>query len=129
MHVHKPRHETVIHTTAFTRVQLLCNGLLMYTLCRHHRLFAGDVKAIAAGYAHSLALKTNGTVWATGRNNFGQLGDGSNTDKNKFVRVIRTWDTTLGNTLSTCTTLSVRLQQTLAHTAEVIHTGDPNCYH
>ena len=86
----------------------------MFTLCRHYRLFAGDVKAIAAGYAHSLVLKTNGTVWVTGRNNFGQLGDGTKTDKNIFVRVIRTWDTVLRNTLSTCTTLSVRLQQMLA---------------
>ena len=77
-------------------------------------MIAGDVKAIAAGYAHSLVLKTNGTLWVTGRNNFGQLGDGSNTDKNKFVRVIRTWDTVLGNTLSTCTALFVRLQQMLA---------------
>ena len=92
---------------------MLCNGLLMYTLCRHYRLFAGDAKAMASGFAHSLVLKTNGTVWATGRNNFGQLGDGTRTDKNIFVRVIRTWDTVLGNTLSTCTTLSVRLQQTL----------------
>ena len=53
-------------------------------------MLAGDVKAMAAGFAYSLVLKTNGTVWATGRNNNGQLGDGSNIDKNKFVQVVPT---------------------------------------
>ncbi|WP_224370947.1 RCC1 domain-containing protein [Hyalangium versicolor] len=32
---------------------------------------------IAAGYAHSLAARPDGTVWAAGYNNAGQLGDGS----------------------------------------------------
>ena len=71
----------------------------MYTLCRHHRLLADDVQAVAAGERHSLVLKTDGTVWATGWNEFGQLGDGSNANKEKFVQVVGTWDTTLGNTL------------------------------
>ena len=35
------------------------------------------VIAIAAGESHSLALNSNGTVWAWGRNNYGQLGDGT----------------------------------------------------
>ncbi|MCX7569463.1 hypothetical protein OS242_05775 [Tumebacillus sp. DT12] len=40
------------------------------------------VKEIAAGYGHSLALKTDGTVWGFGYNHNGQLGDGTrnNTD-------------------------------------------------
>ena len=44
-----------------------------------------NVKAIAAGYNHNLALKENGTVWAWGENNYGQLGNetsGPGTDKN-----------------------------------------------
>ena len=32
--------------------------------------------AIAAGYNHTVALKGDGTVWAWGRNESGQLGDG-----------------------------------------------------
>jgi len=35
-----------------------------------------DVIAVAAGYAHSLALKNDGSVWAWGRNVEGQLGNG-----------------------------------------------------
>ncbi|MCX7569464.1 hypothetical protein OS242_05780 [Tumebacillus sp. DT12] len=35
------------------------------------------VKEIAAGYGHSLALKTDGTVWGFGYNYNGQLGDGT----------------------------------------------------
>src|SRR3990172_5684448 len=35
-----------------------------------------DVIAIAGGYLHSLALKSDGTVWAWGNNYYGQLGNG-----------------------------------------------------
>ncbi len=37
-----------------------------------------NVVNVATGYYHSLAIKTNGTIWAWGRNNFGQLGNGNN---------------------------------------------------
>jgi alpha-tubulin suppressor-like RCC1 family protein len=45
------------------------------------------VKAIAAGQWHSLALKSNGTVWAWGDNWFGQLGNKSNTTPHVAVQV------------------------------------------
>ncbi|WP_068468395.1 PKD-like domain-containing protein [Candidatus Protochlamydia phocaeensis] len=46
-----------------------------------------DVVSIAGGGAHSLALKSDGTVWAWGINNFGQLGNGTNTSSNLPVQV------------------------------------------
>ncbi|MFY0581323.1 hypothetical protein ACN28S_50075 [Cystobacter fuscus] len=36
-----------------------------------------DVKALAAGYGHSLALRADGSVWAWGNNSYGQLGVGT----------------------------------------------------
>jgi hypothetical protein len=46
------------------------------------------VVAIAGGACHSLALKSDGTVWAWGRNGYGQLGDGSTSDHWTPVPVI-----------------------------------------
>ncbi len=42
---------------------------------------------VAAGYVHSLARKTDGTVWAWGNNAFGQLGDGTTLQRNTPVPV------------------------------------------
>jgi len=45
------------------------------------------ILAVAAGLAYNLALKNDGTVWAWGLNDVGQLGDGTNTDTSTPVRV------------------------------------------
>lgn len=39
-------------------------------------------QSVSAGQHHTLAIKTDGTLWAWGRNTYGQLGDGTNADKN-----------------------------------------------
>ncbi|TMV49518.1 hypothetical protein FE783_13515 [Paenibacillus mesophilus] len=50
---------------------------------------AGDrIKAVAAGYDHTLALSENGKVWAWGSNRYSQLGDGTETDRSKPIRVM-----------------------------------------
>ena len=45
-------------------------------------------KAVAAGGVHSMVLKLNGSVWATGYNLYGQLGDGSKGGRSIFLQVI-----------------------------------------
>ena len=42
---------------------------------------------VGAGGSHAFAVKNNGTVWACGRNEFGQLGDGTTTDRHTPVQV------------------------------------------
>src|SRR5262249_56532026 len=48
---------------------------------------AGAYTAIAAGGGHTLALKSDGTIWAWGDNTYGQLGDGSNTQRVTPVQI------------------------------------------
>lgn len=45
------------------------------------------IVAVAAGSAHSIALKKDGTVWAWGYSSKGQLGDGSDDDRQTPVQV------------------------------------------
>jgi len=46
-----------------------------------------SVTAIAGGMYHSLAVKEDSTVWAWGYNLYGQLGDGTTTQRNAPVQV------------------------------------------
>jgi alpha-tubulin suppressor-like RCC1 family protein len=39
------------------------------------------VKQIVAGAEFTVALRSNGEVWTWGANNYGQLGDGTHTDR------------------------------------------------
>ncbi len=49
--------------------------------------YLSGIIAIKGGYAHTLALKSDGTVWAWGKNNFGQLGDGTTDRRTTPVQV------------------------------------------
>ncbi|WP_317936587.1 RCC1 domain-containing protein [Streptomyces cellostaticus] len=51
------------------------------------------VVAVAAGGGHSVALRADGTVWAWGVNDLGQVGDGSTTNRNIPVQVCATGQT------------------------------------
>lgn len=46
-----------------------------------------DIISVAAGNDHSLFLKGDRTVWASGNNQYGQLGDGTTTSKNSPIQI------------------------------------------
>ena len=46
-----------------------------------------NITAIAAGWGHNMALKGDGTVWAWGSNNKGQLGDGTTTTRASPIQI------------------------------------------
>lgn len=52
------------------------------------------VVAIAAGAQHSFALKSDGTLWAWGQNDYGVLGDRTTTDHRTPVQVTELSDVT-----------------------------------
>src|SRR5262245_45335649 len=47
----------------------------------------GGVASVAAGLYHTVAVRTDGTVYAWGQNNYGQLGNDTTTDSLKPVQV------------------------------------------
>ena len=47
-----------------------------------------DWRQVSAGRCHSLGLRSNGTAWAWGHNNYGKLGDNTNVDKSSPVSVV-----------------------------------------
>ena len=46
-----------------------------------------NVVSVASGGNHSLYLKSDGSLWAMGRNNYGQLGDGTGTQRLSPVEI------------------------------------------
>jgi alpha-tubulin suppressor-like RCC1 family protein len=50
------------------------------------------VAAVSAGGGHSLALKSDGTVWAWGYNTYGQLGIGTVSDTDRPFQVLQLHD-------------------------------------
>jgi alpha-tubulin suppressor-like RCC1 family protein len=67
-----------------TNGNIISTGYIVFTVGSAQ---AGAVIALAAGSYHSLALKSDGTVWAWGNNYEGQLGNGTNTDSLRPVQV------------------------------------------
>ena len=51
------------------------------------QMVSSEAKVIAAGAYHSMVLKQDGSIWATGSNEYGQFGDGSTASEDRFVRI------------------------------------------
>ncbi|MGP8052460.1 MAG: RCC1 domain-containing protein [Limisphaerales bacterium] len=72
----------------------LGDGSGNYMTNQPEEIVAGGVMAIAAGggsyngYAHSLFLKSDGSLWAMGNNSSGQLGDGTYNDTNQPEEIV-----------------------------------------
>jgi alpha-tubulin suppressor-like RCC1 family protein len=65
---------------------------------------ATNWKLVSAGRQHSLAIKTDGTLWVWGLNDYGQLGDGTNINKSSPIQIgtSNNWkQVTAGNWFST----------------------------
>ena len=56
-----------------------------YTFTKVTANINNDVKQIACGYKHTVILKNDGSIWACGGNNNGQLGLNSTTNKASFT--------------------------------------------
>ena len=58
------------------------------------RTTSGSAGSAAAGGSHSLVIGNDGSLWAWGSNSHGQLGDGSDSNRNRPVQILRnngTW--------------------------------------
>ena len=44
-----------------------------------------DVLEVSAGDTHSVIVKDDGTVWEAGKNNYGQIGDGTTSNRKEWV--------------------------------------------
>lgn len=51
------------------------------------KIGTSNIIDVAAGWDHSLVVKSDGTVWAWGLNEYGQLGDGTRTDRYSPVQI------------------------------------------
>ena len=48
---------------------------------------ASGLAAISAGYDHTLFVKTDGSLWGMGENDYGQLGTGDYTDQHSPLQI------------------------------------------
>lgn len=73
-----------------------------------------NVSTVAAGQYHSVARKTEGTVWAWGSNSYGQIGDSTTTQRSAPVQI-----PSLSGSLAIASGLNHNLAVTINHTVAV----------
>jgi alpha-tubulin suppressor-like RCC1 family protein len=83
-----------------------------------------NVVQVASGMEHTLALKADGTVWAWGQNNLGQLGNGTTTASSYPVQVMLQ----AGTPLSGITSVSAGGYASYAVSGDSIYAWGDNTY-
>jgi alpha-tubulin suppressor-like RCC1 family protein len=69
-------------------------------------------KSVACGYFHAMAIKTDGTLWSWGQDNYGQLGDNTIVHKSSPVQTVAggtNWKTVAGGYYHTMATTDLTL--------------------
>lgn len=84
-----PLHDSETYTvTLDTGITDLAANAMTYPYATSFKTSVTTTDAIAVGWSSLLALKKNGTVWGWGQNNLGQLGDGTQIDRNRPTRTV-----------------------------------------
>ena len=77
-----------------TQIWLLCAAML------HAATSGAQPVTKAAGYDHSLFLKSDGSLWGMGCNYYGQLGDGTYNRTNRPEQILAAYNRISGQLLS-----------------------------
>lgn len=71
--------QTINACESSSRLEVLVS---VYSVPMPTRVGGYGWKTLSAGYLHTLAIMNDGTLWAWGNNQYGQLGDGTTTNQN-----------------------------------------------
>jgi alpha-tubulin suppressor-like RCC1 family protein len=74
-----------------------------------------DWAYVFAGYQHSHAIKTDGTLWSWGSNNVGRLGDGTLVNKSSPVQIgsLTDWDSIIKFSTGSSSVEAIKTDNTL----------------
>ena len=81
-------------------------------------VITAGAKAVAAGAFHSMVIKEDGSVWATGSNEYGQLGVNGTKSAKTFLRLTEFSD----GTANKHAIMSVSLRPAIMQAREIIAT-------
>jgi alpha-tubulin suppressor-like RCC1 family protein len=88
-HAHFVKSDGSLHAMGYNNYGQLGDGNTTTRLSPVQILASGsNVTQITEGTQHSLFLKSDGSLWAMGYNGYGQLGDGTQTDRHTPVQVV-----------------------------------------
>ena len=85
--------------------------------------YAGDIDItdIAAGGGYTLALTSDGSVWAWGQNDYGTLGQGDLEDRNTPTRIEGLSKMWLGRTLGKLETASSKCEEYILQGIQIVN--------